>query len=287
MALVFGAGVGDLVNCGSGSSLGNIGPFTALAWIYMTSAADATQRKIMQKGLTTAATTFLFITSTGDPVSGGLACAIGRGTSNNIAYGASSISVNVPLFVVATWTGNITDTPRLYMGIGTLPITELSYNGSTSVGSGTTRDDSAATLIIGNRSSGSNVFKGNIGPCAIYSGTILTIPEMELVRQGSLPKFNLCVFAVNMTDLFTRDLSYKSNNGTITGATLLGGPTNFTQGNYLIGGEHFEFNDPYQRQGLPLALSAVVGFGNPGNRGSVPYRRKIVLPRWTDLINHG
>ena len=218
MSLLFVAGSGDRVACGTNAAIGNLNPYTVLTWVYPTSLVNL--RRIYNKGI-------------GVNTAHGLAL---TGTAGNIDFVRSRAttdigltSSNTPLSVVNKWyfiaiTIDTATVPigHMYVGTQSAMLKEVTYTAQTD-GAGTIYDDTANALTLGNRFSATfnNGFPGRIGYFSLWSRT-MSYGEMDDQRMNPRIARN-CRFFMHLGTNglgLQQDRSGYANNGTVTSATI-------------------------------------------------------------------
>lgn len=225
MSLTFGANATDVVDCGSGSSIDDLMPWTWLSWVYMTTFTSI--RYIMGKEDTTAPFGGRRVQLNNSHQTGGLRVTQTRSTTG-ADYRTSSLPLSTNTWQLVAVTCDIGaaagEVFNVYVGSLTSPAAECSY-GTTTDGSGTQVSESAGILRIGNNNGGTAVFQGRIGPSAQFNRA-LTLAEIQS-WQFDPRMMPGCVGLWNLGDNGTgtqADFSGNGNSGTVTGATQSDNP---------------------------------------------------------------
>ena len=207
-ALLFGTATSDYVSIAPATAINNLDPFTYWCWIYSTNTQD--NGRVMSHGNDNRE----YI-----DVANKMRLYVSRATQATVIDSATSFSDNVWTFVAATYSGG---TVNHYIGTLT-SLVKLAGNTTVLAGSGTITDDTANSLYIGNRSTGTlnRSFGGRIAVCG-YENAALTLGNLRVkqffpVRTSST--VGLWILGYNrLTNV--PDYSGNRNTGTISGARL-------------------------------------------------------------------
>jgi hypothetical protein len=220
MSLVFGV-TGDRVDLGSPSVLDDQTPFTVVALVYPTALTNdkyiwskdnsgGTGRRFKQDGS-----------------SGAMNWRVKRSTNTNYIAATSTNVINTHQIFIATYDGALDPSSHIYRGTQASAVAEVSYT-TTTAGSGSTSDAAIGTHI-GNDSTGSKFYVGEISLVALFD-KVLSTTEMNTIRTMSLaqaqawsttPLVTGCIGFWLCDDATTlNDLSGQGNDGTVFGATV-------------------------------------------------------------------
>lgn len=225
MSLLFGANATDVVDCGSGSSIDDLMPWTWLSWVYMTTFTGG--RYIMGKEDTSSPFGGRRVQLNSTHQTGGLRVTQTRSTTG-ADYRTSSLPLSTNTWQLVAVTCDIGaaagEVFNVYVGSLTSLAAECTY-GTTTDGSGTQVSESAGILRIGNNNPGTTVFQGRIGPSAQFNRA-LSLSEIHQWQQ-EVQALDGCVglwlWGDNGTGTQT-DYSGYGNSGTVTGATRADDP---------------------------------------------------------------
>jgi hypothetical protein len=217
MALNFGTGASSpRVDCGSGASIDNINVGTWMAWVYPTSSVNC---RLMQKGLGPAGHIFYTTTTVFEMT-------IARGTQSLLANASlancAAYGTNKHVCMAAVFdTGGAAGDQKIYMGDLATPLAEPSAYTTQRIGSGAVGDDSGVNLIIGNISSATLSYPGDVSWIAAWNRRL---SHEELIAQQWHPHVTSgCVgfWVLGYNGTGTQpDWSGNGNNGSVTGATV-------------------------------------------------------------------
>ena len=147
MALTFGGATSDRINCGNGSTVNNLDPFTVLMWVRPTTLTNG--RVIWQKGRLAGFGKQLQLTGT----SGNIQIRVSRAANATpLSYSTTDtpLALNTWAFVAVTFNSAGTAGLQGQIYAGTLAASATLRTVSGSDGTGTVDDDSSASdpLII-------------------------------------------------------------------------------------------------------------------------------------------
>lgn len=216
-SLVFGALTSDRVDCGSGTNLDDIDPFTALMWCYPTTLT--TGRALYDKGVS-GQRRLLELADT----SGNLDTIVSRGTANS-TWITTSAPLVVTTWCCVAWIFSSAASPCNVFYQGTLALPLAASTGTNVDGSGALKSDAAGNLVWGNKAfSTFNVaFRGSLAFGAVF-GAVLTLAQCQSwqrrprVTVGGNVAAGFWRFG-NEGATTQQDYSGNGNAGTTTGAT--------------------------------------------------------------------
>lgn len=216
MSLAFGAAASDRVDCGSGSTLDDLDPFTILLWVYPTTLTN--NRVIFIKGQSgnnsRKSLTIPVVTSN-------VSFTVDRATTDTSFITSGGIwVVNTWYLLAATFDSAASPVAHIYRGTLTAGATEPSYGTSTD-GSGAVQSDAAENLRLGNSAANTVAFQGRIGYAAYIAGalTLAQIIDWQFRPRVIAGTRGFWIPGYNGT-ANVPDLSGNGNTGTITGATV-------------------------------------------------------------------
>jgi hypothetical protein len=218
MALVFGAGTGDRVTCGSAAVLDDNTTHTNLLWVYPTTLTD--DRFFISKHRGSTATGWFFaLEGTG----GNIRTVWERATTD-----LDFISSNTPLvtlnkwYFVASTINQGANAGKMYVGDLTTAPVEVTY-GTSNAGSGAYGTDAARVFTIGNNDAPSPAlaFQGRIAMASHYN-RVMTLAEIRS-QWWRFSKESGCegLWQLGYNGTSSQpDYSGNFNAGTVTGATV-------------------------------------------------------------------
>ncbi len=173
-------GVDDVVNAGSGASLGGLSQITVSAWINVAGVGEGGYGRIIQKGDTASPTAGWRLLTYG---TNQLQFSVDYATTDlNRNSAASVFATNTWCHVLATWDGTASATgAKIYVnGV------QVAYDASQVNGTGARGADSATQLTLGNTTTGDRSFNGVIDDVRVYN-RVLTAAEIAAVYAAGAP----------------------------------------------------------------------------------------------------
>lgn len=219
MSLDF-SGTTHKIDFGTGSSLDNLTPFFAFAWVYLDSNAAPDGGRVYQKGLTSNAQFF----SPANPLSvemttarGTANCSVVALTSNFAAFGTGKW-----LFVAVINDTTTSGNNKIYVGdLVTLAAEPSAYITQTA-GSGTQGNNNGAPAIVGNRANDNRAIDGKIAYVGIWGGVVPSDNQIHQLQFRPMPTSGCKLFAIpgyNGTGT-QPDFSGNGHAGTVTSAAV-------------------------------------------------------------------
>ena len=225
MSLFFTNAVSDRVDHGSGAGLDNLpaGAFTLAAWVYRT-AADL-GRNVAYKG-TGAYPNFSWVAVASDGSAGTLRMFQPRGTQDcSFTSNTSALPADEWRFIA--WAYDVADTSasqvQMYTGSRTVSVAEAGYTAQ-QAGIGTSFDESAGNLLIGNADLGgsfASAFPGRIGRVGIFNSklTLAQLQRLQFAPAWMWAGANTKLLSDYHGTGTQPDYSGNGSAGTVTGAT--------------------------------------------------------------------
>ena len=172
-------GVNDYINVGSGSSLDNLGPMTASAWIYAKSSGEGgLTGRIFDKCMTGGSNNcWIFYQTTGGV--GGLTFYVDGSTILRRISSNGVIQYNKWHHVLVTWDGVITTAASVHIYVDG---NEVTYTTTTNGASRTS--DAIESLIIGNTIDSNRTWDGLIDEVRIYNRALSPDEVKRLYNMG-------------------------------------------------------------------------------------------------------
>src|SRR3989344_2227598 len=172
-------GVNDYINVGSGSSLDNLGPMTASAWIYAKSSGEGgLTGRIFDKCMTGGSNNcWIFYQTTGGV--GGLTFYVDGSTILRRISSNGVIQYNKWHHVLVTWDGVITTAASVHIYVDG---NEVTYTTTTNGASRTS--DAIESLIIGNTIDSNRTWDGLIDEVRIYNRALTPDEIKRLYNMG-------------------------------------------------------------------------------------------------------
>ncbi len=242
MALTFVSGGSNRVDFGSAAALDDLTAYTAILCVYPTDTTSG--RRFFNKGADNNGTAVWWDWST----AGDIACVCNRATTDATAIATSPLTQNAWQELAVTYSN------ALGFNVYTRPLTglftETSYTGTPVAGSGARLDDSAQSLIWGNRDEIDAAFGGAIS-CAKFFSAKLTLAELNQHAYGDPHLASNLVYAeLGWNGTGTQiDYSGNGNDGAVTGATV---------------SDHAPTINPFRnKQMLPYVVAAASGVTIP------------------------
>lgn len=228
MALLFTNATSNRVNHGSGATLDNLpaGAFTLAAWVQRTAASLG--RNMSWKG-TGAFPNFSWVTVVSDTGAGDMRMFQPRGTTDcSFTSNTSALPANEWRFIA--WAYDVADTSatqvQMYTGSLTVTVAEVGYT-IQQAGVGTSFDESAGDLLLGNSDQGGgtfiSAFPGIIARIAIFNSklTLAQLQRLQFAPTWMWTGPNTKLLADYYDTGTQPDYSGNSNAGTVTGATAI------------------------------------------------------------------
>lgn len=210
MSLTFTSGSSDRVDFGSDAALDDLSAYSAIIAIYPTDQVSG--RRFFNKGLDNNGTAVWWDWTT----SGDIACVCNRATTDATAIASTPLSLNTWAELAVTYSDAAGF--NVYVRSLTGVFSEVSYTGTPVAGSGARIDDSAESLIVGNRNEIDAGFGGQISHFKFFNEK-LTLAELNVhAFKHNFPSNNL-VYSEFWSSGTQIDLSGNQNDGTVTGAT--------------------------------------------------------------------
>ena len=204
--------IDDVIDCGSGSSLDNLGPLTYILSVNPLSAGENNVGRFLDKA------NILFTIRTGAVPTSTLALlfeVVGSTTLDRLTLD-DFVILNEWHSYAVTWTGSMTDatTVKMYRDEVEASSYAVTANGATRT------SDAASSQLIGANAAGSATTDGLIAYVHIFN-RVLDINEMRQIRRfpGSITR-GLVGFWPFWGGSPEPDYSGNKNNGTVTGALL-------------------------------------------------------------------
>lgn len=213
------------VNCGSAASLDNPTALTCLAWFYNTNGDTQDNCFILTKFKTSPDSYYTFVLGRQGQASGRrMAMEMARATTGLRAESTqnqwSNNTWHFGAWVMDSAGANADQ--KLYIGSLTAIAAEVSGYQTQRVGAGTLRDESTASLYIGNWD-GSTPWWQPAGILAFVGlwRRALTLGEIQAQQFRPRPTAD-CVLFMHLSNASTvPDLSGNANNGTVSGASVV------------------------------------------------------------------
>lgn len=216
-SLVFGGGTGDRVDIPASPSINTLTKSTVWFWVYLTTITA--NRRIAGKAFTGGFKGWDINLLT----SGFIEWFVGRATTN-MDYKTSSLGLTTTKwqFVCCTYDESAGTPGHVYVGDQDNPAAEPSYS-TTTAGAGSTSDDSAVGLSLGNLNANSNnvSVQGRLGLCGLINRTLSLSEVLALQVKPDLVPGTVGLWDLGSTGTaLQRDLSGQGNHGVVAGATL-------------------------------------------------------------------
>jgi hypothetical protein len=223
MPLSFGTAISDRVNCGSGSSVDLLDPFTVMVWARATTAATGFAA-FVQKGGAASGSRRISLVKSG--ASANVQVGADRATTD-LSYISNSTPLvsNVPTFIAYTFNSAnaANELVNIYTGNLFTPASEVTY-GTRNDGTGAFQSDAAQDLYVGNLLAHDSALVGLIWWVQIVAKDLsLTEIRAQQFRPCVLPEISRLAMWLGSNGRGGEiDLSGNNNHGTVTGAI----PTN-------------------------------------------------------------
>ena len=218
-------GSNDQIACGSGAAIDELGPFTACAFVRITSNVTD-ERQILTK-MNSAYNGKMFLAAAGGGGSNNKIIVVVSASDSIYAESAADVLVvNTWRVVISSWNGGISVSPKIYACTIGGALAEVSY--TTQDGGSGVVTDAAATLRIGARDPlDATFFAGGLAECALWN-RVLTDDELRALGRGFTPAFfpRGRVFYCPITGRQTTEMNWAgTTHGTVTDTTFLDHPS--------------------------------------------------------------